>query len=260
MTRFNVLERGESPESAMKRHQREGRTGDKAELPDFAKLARQSIEQARKSGLLDEREAQRRAEAQAQREAKIEFYLRGFAKGLPADYRRYLDEPPPRTKGNCQALATVGKLEPGQSLHLFGESGNTKTHIAVWTAARLIRQHALSVRYYHVLELLRAFRDWEHEGEISELMRSLPILLIDDVDKGNPSPHARTVIFELYSRLEDQVSLITTANRSNDDLAELWGGDLRNTLALASRMSLMAEVEVTGPDHRPVIAQERNVN
>ena len=96
---------------------------------------------------------------------------------------------PNRTAGDAEALRAAGALELGSSLRLFGESGNSKTHIAVWTASRLIRKHAVEVKFLdeRALETL-AYRF----NEPADFMQE-SIILADDLDKVMPGKRQSAV-------------------------------------------------------------------
>ena len=245
----------ETAEQAQARLEREGRAGRRAApLIDFGAVAAESIAKARAGGILDERERRREREHRERFEALRDLYLKNFRAALPGRYRSYVDAAPKRTPGNADALRAAGGLKMGGSLHLYGESGNTKTQIAVWTAARLIREHAVGVKFLdeRALEGL-AYRFDEPADFLQE-----SVILADDLDKVNPGERQSAVVNRLLKRPEHELTLLTTANRGKDDLARRYALDEANLLSVISRLSYLQEVLVTGPDYRPVDARSRD--
>ena len=193
-------------------------------------------------------------EARELKRVRVEIYMRNFRAALPAAYQAYLGEPPPLHGGNREALEEAGALRLGESLHLWGDVGTAKTHVAVWTCARLIREHGVGVRYHNALTLERAAFDFDELPSFG----GPDVILADDVDKVAPSPRTiATVARGLYWRPEHKETLITTANRSNDAVAERYADDEANLASLVSRMSYMRSVLVEGGDYRPVLAERR---
>lgn len=244
----------ETAEQARDRLAREGRSKEAvAEIPNFVEIAAESIRQARRSGLLDTREKRREQEQRERFEARRDLYLKNFRAALPGRYRGYADVAPKVTPGNEAAVSAANTLALTRSLHLYGESGNTKTHIAVWTAARLIRKHGVGVKFLdeRALESL-AYRFDDPADFLQEM-----VIVADDLDKVMPGERQCAVVNRLLKRPEHELTLISTANRCKDDLARRYALDDPNLLSVISRLSYLKEVEVTGPDYRPVDARNR---
>lgn len=250
-------DRAETPEQARARLEREGRAGrQKPALPDFGAVAAESIAKARAGGILDERERRRERDRAEHFEARRDLYLRNFLAALPVRYRDYASAAPVRTLGNAAALTAANDLELGRSLHLYGESGTAKTHIAVWTCARLIRSHAVGVKFLDECALdALAYRFDEPPDFLQEA-----VILADDLDKVAVSPRASASVNRLLKRPEHDLTLISTANRPKDALARRYGADEPNLLSVISRLSYVLEVEVTGPDYRPLDAARRSLS
>lgn len=246
----------ETPEQALARLGREGRTAQAAELkPNFGAVAAESIARARDGGILDERERRRERECAERFEAKRNLYLRNFVTALPSRYREYVDTAPARTPGNAEALDTAQALTLTRSLHLYGSSGNSKTHVAVWTCAQLIRQHGVGVKFLDERALDALAYQFD---EPSDFLQEV-VILADDLDKVATSPRCCALVNRLLKRPEHELTLISTANRPKDALARRYGVDDPNLLSVISRLAYVREVEVTGPDYRPVDAARRGM-
>lgn len=213
----------------------------------YKQMALDAIRTAKETGVLELKRTRVAEHDTEQLEAKVQTYLRNLRRVLPENYKSYLDTAPPKHAGNLKARRALESFRPAHSLHLYGPAGTSKSHCAIWLAGRLIRKHCVGVRYYHVGDLIRAFRDFGNEPNLL----GPDVLVIDDVDKGSVTEHNRMTVWKIYERLEDAKTLITTANRDNFELASYWFADAANAAALSSRMSLMTEVEITGADYRP---------
>ncbi len=167
----------------------------------------ESLERARINGVLDTKAARAEREQAERFEAKRDLFLANFVRTLPPHYRAYASTAPKRTPGNASALLAAEGLKLTRSLHLYGESGNSKTHVAVWTCARLIRQHAVGVKFLDEQALdASAYRFDESPDFLSEAA-----ILADDLDKVTPSPRACAVVNRLLKRPEHELTLFSTA-------------------------------------------------
>lgn len=226
------------------------------EPKSVATFAQEILANLKTNNRFEEHRERRERDAQELRETKTAVYRDGFRRSLPQRYQEYLKTVPtyPHTR---DAVAALAKLELGQSVHLYGNAGTSKTHLAVWGGLQLIERFCVSVKYVSGRAYLRGgFRNIENEID----MLSPQVIIVDDIDKGTVNVDNVRVVAGIYERPEHGLTLITTANRDNAGLVDMWGGDAINADALASRMSWMDEYEIAGDDYRMILAAERSVN
>lgn len=224
---------------------------------EFSKLASLAIKEARRLGVVEQkRQRQEQAEYETT-EALRAKYHHNYRQTLPQTYRRFADlGAAPLHPGSRAAFEVLKALELGDAAHLYGPPGVGKTHLIVWAGALLIEKYAVGVRFVQARDYLRfAFRRPEEDFD----PLAPRVLIIDDLDKGAATPDNCRAVMGFFERAEHRLTLLSTANRNLMNLAVMWGGDELNTRALASRMSLVREIELKGDDFRLAQAVERGV-
>lgn len=142
--------------------------------------------------------------------------------------------------------------EPTGWLTLWGSYGPGKTHLLAAVANELTRQGKGAI-YYTLPDLMDALRDSYKDDFTGTFHRvaGVPVLLIDEVDKINPTLWAMEKVYQLFDaryrglRQFGTVFAMNTRPEIGDD----------DTDYLVSRMldRRFAVVEVGGGDMRPVV-------
>jgi Cdc6-like AAA superfamily ATPase len=188
--------------------------------------------------------------------AKVEtnkvVYLEAYLKHLPDRLRRLAGKRPDEHVGNRLALQLTSDLVPGQNAFLYGPRGVGKTHLAVWTGARLIREYGLSCRFATFPAILDSFDSARHLEEAPPDWQHPEVLIVDDLDKGRTTAYASERFYELlYRFLSTSKTTIITCNRDPLATARLfYAGDAQNQAAMASRLMATEHVKLTGTDRR----------
>ena len=160
------------------------------------------------------------------------------------------------TPGAIASLADAKRLardfanDPAGWMLLRGKYGCGKTHLAVAIANHRLQMHGEQVYFItapDLLDLLRATFSARAEPTLDEtfqLIRDIPLLILDDLGAENPSPWAKEKLFQLLNHRH--VERLPTVITTDADLDEL---DPR----LASRMqqeSVVMRVDIQAPDFR----------
>ena len=155
-------------------------------------------------------------------------------------------------KGGGKAFDFVKTFDHRKhNLFLYGPAGTGKSHLATIAARRKINA-ALTTKPYNISRDVRAAEDAFYEEEVIGVIKSSPLLLIDDFAIVRSTEFLVGILYEIidwrYMNLPG--GLIITSNLSLDDLAD----NMRND-RIPSRLAQMCSIfEVKGDDKRLVAA------
>lgn len=133
------------------------------------------------------------------------------------------------------------------SMIFFGSTGTGKTHLAAAISNHVINDKHHPVMfgtYIEYLDRIRSeFSDTEHT---KHEMKSLPLLVIDDLGKEKQTAWSDQTLFEIINyRYEHRLPILITTNLSPDELTR------RYDKAVISRLHEMCVyVSMIGKDHR----------
>lgn len=161
---------------------------------------------------------------------------------------------------------TVAQTGDENWLYLHGSYGLGKTHLAIAAVREIVRKNLwkpiVVVWPEYCAQVQQSWNQDNSGAELSEArlwsqMKTAGILLIDDIDKRQPTPWAMGKLYEVidYRYIREKPTLIT-ANHSLLELAALWSkkqAEVRDSgAAIISRISeqLWSSIEFTGPDQR----------
>ena len=189
---------------------------------------------AQKDHALQQTQAQAKKEADAadKREAaerrKLERLI--HSSGMGARFQLRTFDTFVETEGNAAALRSAKgfvthfekflpqngrKAENG--MFITGEPGTGKTHLAAAVANDLIRQGKPVICMTMIDMLLRIRQTFKDSGaeehEILQLYKTVPLLVIDDIGKENPTDWAISTIYSIINgRYEAMMPTIVTTN------------------------------------------------
>jgi IstB-like ATP binding protein len=179
-------------------------------------------------------------EVEAEREMEC-FARRVKGAQLP---RRLLRVPYPANTPQAVREWGAGKID---GLCLTGNVGVGKTHLAA--AACWHRLHREPIRWVRVAQLLTQLRAGfgdEDANAAKQVIAGTGGIVLDDLDKVNPTEFGREVLFcAIDGREQEGTPLLVTTNLSMNELGNRLGG------AVASRISGYCKVlRVEGQDRR----------
>lgn len=150
----------------------------------------------------------------------------------------------------CVSFATTPNLMRMErnSLIILGKVGSGKTHLAA-AIANSLSGRGIPVMFgtfsNHLEELKREFN---LSGERTYLarMKSVPILVIDDIGREKQTDWSRQVLFDVINyRYEHMTPVVVTANFTQREFERYLGADIYSRLCEMSKF-----VETEGRDHR----------
>jgi DNA replication protein DnaC len=179
---------------------------------------------------------------QEREDARRRFESRLEMSRLPQS--RYAVELPEGPHGEAARLWADGEL---RGLMLLGPVGVGKTHLAAAAVWRRLRSdHVRWVRVARLMSQLRAGFDDEPRREALAIINGASALVLDDLDKANPTDFGREVVFNAVdSRVEHGSPLLVTTNLELSAIGERYGEPVASRLAGYCRV-----LRMTGEDRR----------
>ncbi len=200
------------------------------------------------------REAQVEAQAEAERLAEARV-SRVSSSGLPEKLRSVRLHGLERVEANTEALAAADLWSRGEILGLVitGPVGVGKTWTAAAAANGYLDRRAL--RWFSVARMLAqakaGFRTTAKDEVNAVLLDASMALVLDDIDKVNPTDFARDILFQaIDERVNNDTPLLVTTNMRYPELEKTYGEPIASRLA-----GYCKAVRIDGNDRR--VAQSR---
>lgn len=134
-----------------------------------------------------------------------------------------------------------------QNLLLVGGSGSGKTHIAL-ALAHAALQKDYRVKFYRFTDLARSLlhaKEHRYEASFMSRLQRFHVLVIDELGYLPVDQQASCLLFELFSKFYEQVSLIITTHLTFDEWAPLFGSP-KTSKAIIDRITHHCTILETG--------------
>lgn len=159
---------------------------------------------------------------------------------------------------NPVAWKVVDSWKAQENLYIYGPNGVGKTFLARELLRRHARQFEL-VAETDIRQIRSGFLAYGEPRELYEKLKQVPLLLIDDIDKGIDERSALTAIFDLldarYSEGKGARRTIVTTNVAREALFERMKKIIDGNSSLAcgvfERMKPYIPVHMSGKSLRP---------
>lgn len=154
-----------------------------------------------------------------------------------------------------KAVAAYAENPGDRWLYLHGPVGTGKSHLAAAAAHVLAEVYDQDAYYRSVPDMIDAIRSGYREGDYDarlEAVKSVPILVLDDLGTEDPTPKALALLFQIvqYRAIRDSITLIT----SNLSLDQYAGIDDRIASRIRGRSLI---IPVISEDARALLASTR---
>lgn len=224
-----------------------------------------------------EREAAEEVERKAEENRKFQERVKKIvgASGMGERFQRRTFDAFQETGENRRALAACrryaegfdnrlpkrGQPEPGRNgLFISGPPGTGKTHLAAAISNFLLSQGkpVICMTMIDLLERIkRTFnKTGADEGEVLQVYKSVPLLVVDDIGKEPPTEWAISTVYNIInSRYEAYLPTIITTNYAPDELINRMTpratGDSTTARATIDRLMEMCDgIPLTGKSWR----------
>jgi DNA replication protein DnaC len=175
-----------------------------------------------------------------------------YLESLPTRYQNYTYDFLERTTGNAEGFDAGLTLELGQTLYLWGNPGNGKTHLACAIGFALLER--TTVTFWNMANLYAVLRDCVARDVPRPNLIALGVLILDDLGKVKTSEFVYETLYAcLEARWSNGKTTIFTANHKPGIVADrLTPASLDSEAAdaILSRMIAGRVIEVSGTDRR----------
>ena len=132
---------------------------------------------------------------------------------------------PSLDRNRIMALATLDFVDKHEVVHLIGQSGTGKSHLAIALGVEAIRA-GRSVYFSPLADLIDSLAKADREGRLRERIRYLcrtQLLIIDEIGYLTLGGAAGNLLFQLVNARYERGAMILTSNRGFSEWGQLFG-------------------------------------
>ncbi len=159
---------------------------------------------------------------------------------------------PSLDRNRIMALAALDFIDRHEVVHLIGQSGTGKSHLAVALGVEAVRA-GRSVYFSPLADILDSLAKAEREGRLRERIRYLcraSLLIIDEIGYLAVGSAAGNLFFQLVNARYERGAMILTSNRGFSEWGEVFGDPVVATALLDRLLHHAVVVQIEGSSYR----------
>jgi len=159
---------------------------------------------------------------------------------------------PSLDRNRIMALAALDFIDRHEVVHLIGQSGTGKSHLAIALGVEAVRA-GRSVYFSPLADILDSLAKAEREGRLRERIRYLcrsQLLIIDEIGYLAVGSAAGNLFFQLVNARYERGAMILTSNRGFSEWDEVFGDPVVATALLDRLLHHAVVVQIEGSSYR----------
>ena len=159
---------------------------------------------------------------------------------------------PSLERNRILALAQLDFVDRREVVHLIGQSGTGKTHLAIALGVEAVRA-GRSVYFSPLTDIIDSLARADREGRLRERIRYLcrtQLLIIDEIGYLSVGASAGNLFFQLINARYEKGAMILTSNRGFAEWGEVFGNPVVATALLDRLLHHAVVVQIEGSSYR----------
>jgi DNA replication protein DnaC len=159
---------------------------------------------------------------------------------------------PSLDRNRILALAQLDFIDRREVVHLIGQSGTGKSHLAVALGVEAVRA-GRSVYFSPLGDIIDSLARADREGRLRERIRCLcraQLLIIDEIGYLSVGASAGKLFFQLVNARYEKGAMILTSNRGFAEWGEVFGDPVVATALLDRLLHHAVVVQIEGSSYR----------
>ena len=155
---------------------------------------------------------------------------------------------PSLDRARILALAQLEFIERRQAVHLLGQPGTGKSHLAIALGVEAVKA-AKSVYFATLADLIASLARAEREGTVRERVRFLSrhaLLIVDEIGYLPIGANGGNLFFQLVNACYERTAMILTSNRGFGEWAEIFGDQVVATALLDRLLHHAVVIQIEG--------------
>lgn len=159
---------------------------------------------------------------------------------------------PSLDRNRIMALAALDFIDRHEVVHLIGQSGTGKSHLAIALGVEAVRA-GRSVYFSPFADILDSLAKADREGRLRERIRYLcrsQLLIIDEIGYLAVGSAAGNLFFQLVNARYERGAMILTSNRGFSEWDQVFGDPVVATALLDRLLHHAVVVQIEGSSYR----------
>jgi len=159
---------------------------------------------------------------------------------------------PSLERSRIMALAALDFIDRHEVVHLIGQSGTGKSHLAIGLGVEAVRA-GRSVYFSPLADIIDSLARAEREGRLRERIRFLcrsSLLIIDEIGYLSVGAGAGNLFFQLVNARYERGAMVLTSNRGFAEWGKVFGDPVVATALLDRLLHHAVVVYIEGASYR----------